>query len=183
MAKWLALALIIGTLPWSTNGAASSSERSRSIAFATNRAPNLRRAALFSIRPSAKGKHLIGRGVAGVPTVIVAPNSRRIVFASGGLFVARRDGSHSRPLSPKGIVASPPDIAISPNERYAAFSGGPGCEGCRLTVFVVPLAGGKSRPLGRGIRPSWSADSRHVAFVDSRDSGIYVAHARGRPRA
>jgi Tol biopolymer transport system component len=113
------------------------------------------------------------------------PSAPRIVFTKylpGGnaeVWIARFDGSGTRRLA-RG--RSP---AISPDGRWVAF------QGSHRELMLVAAAGGRPRPLMRGVvRPTWSPDSKRIAvlqqFDDRRaaltiatDSGARTTVARG----
>jgi Tol biopolymer transport system component len=170
----LAIAGLCGTAATSGSSAVQSDEK---IAFATNRAPNLWHAAVYSIRPNGKGRRLLARGVPYVRTIQVSPNGRRLLYGENTLYIAHSDGSHARRLSPTSLQVS--GGVFSPDGKRVAFAGARPCdEGCKAKVYVVRVDGSGLRALGRGYQPAWSPDSRHLAYTSLPGGSVYVANLR-----
>ena len=79
------------------------------------------------------------------------------------------------------------DQQISPDGKWVAYTvGTPSLAANRVqrNLWLVPVAGGDARQLttsGRDQRPVWSPDSKHIAFLSSRDggAGVYVLSLEG----
>ena len=170
----LAIAALCGTA--ATSGS-SAVQRGEKIAFATNRAPNLWHAAVYSIRPNGQGRRLLARGVPYAGTIQVSPNGRRLLYGESTLYISRSDGSHARRLSPTSLQVS--GGLFSPDGKRVAFVGAPPCdEVCKAKVYVVRVDGSGLHALGRGHQPAWSPDSRHLAYTSLPGGSIYVANLK-----
>lgn len=72
------------------------------------------------------------------------------------------------------------NITLSPDQTKVAF------EQLGGNLFIYDIESGKLTELGRGYRPSWSPDSRHVVYMITEDDGyvfttseLYVSNADG----
>jgi len=170
----LAIAGVCGTV--ATSGS-SAVQRGEKIAFATNRAPNLWHAAIYTIRPNGQGRRLLAGGVPGTRTIQVSPNGRRLLFGESELYIAHADGSHARRLSPRPLQVS--GGVFSPDGRKVAFAGSRACdEVCNPKVYVVGVDGKGLHALGRGHQPDWSPDGSHLAYASFSGTFVYVANLR-----
>lgn len=163
-AAWFGAAIVFLVGPLAASNA-SGQEEGPMIAFTTNRALNLYRGTVFSIRPDGKRRRMLARGVPGQRDVVRSHDGRRVLFVrSGSLFTARADGTSARQLTPSGIqVVQSLGLAWSPNQRHVAFVSSHRCD--RDCVYIVGLDGQKLRSLGPGFGPSWAADSRRIAYT------------------
>ena len=166
-----------------TSGAAESSKTAE-IVFSTNRAPDLWRAAVISIRPDGTRRKVLARGIPGISEVRTSLDSRRLLFVDGGLFVATADGRHVTRLTRPGLYAQlSAGAVLSSDGRYVAFAGSKQCDNvCDYEVYVVRSDGRGLRLIGPGLHPSWSPDGRRLVFERESPSAVYVASRRGAVR-
>ncbi|HVE98988.1 MAG TPA: hypothetical protein VNA12_07395 [Mycobacteriales bacterium] len=110
-----------------------------------------------------------------------SPDGRWIVFGSnddlvGGLFIMRSDGSGRRRLTQRSCTGDDQTCTVgwaswSPNGEWIAFTNGFAKAGCDAhdncaSVWLVRPDGTGLRELTKGWEPTWSPDSRRLAFVD-----------------
>jgi Tol biopolymer transport system component len=98
------------------------------------------------------------------------------------LWLARADGSDARRLTPASMQIA--NAAGSPDGKWIAFRGRSGGD-THTKIYLMPYTGGPATPLipedvEQGA-PSWSADSRRIAYGDvpeafGRSTGSEVIH-------
>jgi TolB protein len=152
----------------STSGAAG--HDSGRIAFTTDRAPNLRRVAEYSVSEKGADKRQIAMWPRGLRYFVPSPDRKQIVFVkyesgSSALFVASRTGADPRQLTPPDVhpAGSP---TFSPSGRRVAFE-------TNLGIYVVGIDGrGLRRVGGLGRNPTWSSDGRRIAYAGDLRNGV-----------
>lgn len=180
----VALSLAVCT---ATTGA-STSQPGEMIAFSTNRAQNLYRAGIYSVREDGKQRRLISLPTPPASSIVRSPGGRRILFTRQvdgklALFASDLSGANAVRLTPPDLE---PDrnsaaAAFSPDGRKVAFTSFEGC-GYRCghaTLWVVDAGGsGLHRISDNASLPSWAPDGQRLAY--SGPDGIYVADPDGR---
>ena len=160
-----ACVLLCAAVP--TISSAAGPEDQGRIAFATDRAPNLHRMAVFSVRESGGGKRLEYLWPRDFPGFVLSGDGKRIAFTrfedgTTGLFVAARSGANVRRLTPLGITPRGEyGIAFSPTGRRIAFAAMPSCN-CVDNIYVVDIDG---RNLQRVAK-----DGRRPGVVSKREA-------------
>ena len=115
-----------------------------------------------------------------------SPDSKRIAYSrmrdnAWSVFVAKRDGSDERRVSPEGTNAT--WTAWSPDGRQLAYASG--SKG-QVDIFAVPLfPSGPARNITAdgqsNSAPSWSPDGKKIVFASRRSgkSHLYIIDAEG----
>jgi Tol biopolymer transport system component len=144
------------------------------IVFSTNRAQNLLRHALYSIRANGTGRQLVALPAPSIGYAVFSPDRRRMLFVRQvgldyALFIARPDGTQARRLGPPALLSSLADggAAFSPDGRRVAFVAYEPCseKGCvDYGIYVIGTDGSGFRQVASGIEPSWSPDGLLLAF-------------------
>jgi Tol biopolymer transport system component len=164
-------------------------------AQATSASPRQAQFKLFEVRIDGKGRRALFAPDPGLAPDGVADVSRdgtRVLFVNvADLYTADIDGSHRK------LIASSPNIlsvpVFSPDGRRVAFEGEYSCtdgECYERDIWLVNVSGsGLRRFVKRAIAPSWSEDSRKLAYLggfclECRTAALTLARASGplRPR-
>jgi Tol biopolymer transport system component len=174
----LAIGLALVAVP----AGASSARDSPRIAFATNRAQNLYRSAIYSVRPDGHGRRLVALPSPALTELVRSRDGSRIlsirrVDGVHGLFVSLPSGDDAVRLGPAqaGEGGDLTGSAFSPDGRKVAFTTYTSCGfRCATTsLYVVNVDGsGLRRVDEHGSNPSWAQDSRRLVFA--RRLGLYV---------
>jgi Tol biopolymer transport system component len=134
--------------------------------------PHPRLVGIVSIRPDGSGRRLLVRGGA---EPRYAPAGRRIAFLrKGRLWVARADGKHARPLTPRGWLVG----------QHEWSRGGTSLAFIRTarnhpsnSLYTVKVDGGTPRrlvkaPTSLSLRTgAWSPDGKAIVYTQFRSSG------------
>lgn len=152
------------------------------IAFATNRAQNLLRSAIYSVGVGGTGRRLLALPPRDATELVRSPDGTRILFTrsiDGGqaeaLFVARRSGANAVRLSPEGVQwGYVGRSAFSPDGLKVAFS-------FRGELYVVGVDGSGRQRLTVGDWPTWAPDGRRLAYASNQ--GISIVGLDGKTRA
>lgn len=129
------------------------------IVFVSNRAPNLHRAQIYSVRSDGSGrKQRLSVSAQPESHATLSPDGRRIAFLrSGDLYVMPAEGARARRLAEGGAEAFAP--VWSPSGGDIAFrpkGGG---------IALVASRGGATRLVtADGTSPSWAPDGKTLAF-------------------
>jgi Tol biopolymer transport system component len=181
---------IVLTLLVAVPAGASSAGNSPRIAFATNRAQNLYRSAVYSVRPDGHGHRLEALPSPALTSFVRSRDGSRILFVRivdrvSGLFVARPSGADAVQIASAG-AGEGIDLtgsAFSPDGKKVAFTLYTIC-GWRCThnaLSVVNVDGSRLQRIGEpGLSPSWAPDSRRLVYVGNL--GTYVFDTEGRIR-
>lgn len=161
-------------------------------ARATRASTSQGRYELFEIRVDGKGRRALITGPnAVIPVSDVSRDGSRILFLDGDVYVARIDGGHRR------RVASNPNDALvpvfSPDGRRVAFEGAYDCADdgfCyERDIWIVNANGtGLRRFSKQAIAPSWTSDSKRLAYFSVAHAGlsqpgdVKIARVAGSPR-
>jgi Tol biopolymer transport system component len=181
-----AIGLAIAAVP----AGASSAAGAPRIAFATNRAQNLYRSAIYSVRPDGHGRRLEALPSPPVTSVVRSRDGSRILLVRAvdgvyGLFVARPSGAEAVRIGPEhaGEGVDLTRSAFSPDATKVAFTAYTGC-GYRCShqvLYVVNVDGsGLERIDDPGSDPSWAPDSRRLVYAGSRATYVFDTRARTR---
>jgi Tol biopolymer transport system component len=178
----LVLALVALAAPFAARTAPTGSATGR-IAFATDRAENLRRVAIYSIGLDGRGRRLVARPEPPVAWLARSRDGKRMAYTSSEgstsvLYVAGVSGeSPTRIPAPGGAFYDP---VFSPNGRKLAVTRLMSCDsGCRWEIDIVGADGsGFHRVAEIGTRPSWSPDGRKLVYQNGPE--IRVVGSDGR---
>ena len=159
---------------------------------ATGASTSQARYGLFEIRVDGKGRRALITGPNAVISVSdVSRDGKRILLFDGDyLYRADIDGRHRKRIAnnPNGLFVP----VFSPDGRRVAFEGAYNCiDGVCYDrdIWLVNANGtGLRRFADRAIAPSWSTDSRKLAYfgdvcVDCQIGAVTVASVSGPPRA
>lgn len=184
-------AIIVAGAATAASGATS--QPARSLAFSSNRAPNLGQYQLYRVGLNGRRSTLAGGlpigefrlGRAGRLTFVTVDEQRAYRVES-----VRLDGSGREVLAVEAMQIR--EFAPSPDGRFLALAmlstrpcGSGSCQDVQL--WVVTLASGKQRKVAdRAGSVSWSPDSRRLAYADVgtriQKKRFYVVDRGGGPR-
>jgi TolB protein len=169
------------------------------IAFATNRAENLWRTAIYSVREDGRDRRLDVLPSVPVRNLVRSRDGTRILFTRadgsfGELFVADRSGGNAVRISPAGLVASLAygygysygGATFSPDGRRIAFTTQASCGTYRCThytLYTVNADGSGLHKLAEGAsQPSWAPDGKRLAYSRGGylPNRIWVSDPEGR---
>jgi Tol biopolymer transport system component len=106
-----------------------------------------------------------------------SPDGRRFVYSDRGIWIANVDGTRRRRLTKGADHEFAP--TWSPNGEYIAFTRSRGGD----QIEIMRADGRGVHAIGRGSNPSWSPNSRRLAFqVEPQRAAIATADIRGRSR-
>jgi Tol biopolymer transport system component len=179
----LVMGLAALAAPFAASTAPTSSPTGK-IAFATDRAGNLRRAVIYSVGLEGRGRRFVARPEPPVQWLSRSPDGRLIAYTGW-------EGSRSM-LYVSGVTGADPTRIPAPDGQFfdpvfsrdgsklavmRSVSCGPGCY--RPQIDVVRADGsGLHRVAETGWRPSWSPDGRRLVYLNGTD--IRVVGSDGR---
>jgi Tol biopolymer transport system component len=163
------------------------------IAFVSNRAPNLLHVEYYAVRVSDHARRPLFSSLPRIGLVFRSHGGGRIAYARsvGGvvaLYTRRLGGGPELRLTPPTLaVAEEFGVAFSPDGRWLAFPGYTPCQEihcARLEVWVVRVDGSGLRRLASGHSPSWSPDGQTLAYSGDLDYnndayGVYAIRRDG----
>ena len=163
----LVMALFALAAPSAGSAPASSPGR---IAFATDRAPNLRRVAIYSVEFASGSRRRVATPEPSTQWIVRSPNGRLIAYSRGegtsaSLFVSRPSGEDAVEIGPfVNPVFSKDGSRLAVNRPFTC---GPACYGSELDV--VRADGTKlHRVSGDGRIAAWSPDGHRLVYQDSQ---------------
>jgi TolB protein len=177
----LVMALAALAAPYAGSTPTSSSGR---IAFATDRADNLRRVAFYSVGLEGRRRRFVARPEPPVQWLVRSPDGKLIAYsrsesATSSLFVSGISGEDPiRIAPPEGSFFDP---VFSPDGRKLAVTRAVSCgSGCyRVEIDVVRVDGtGLHRVAENGARPSWAPDGRRLVYQVGSDLRVVGTDGR-----
>jgi Tol biopolymer transport system component len=162
------LVLALAALAAPSAGSAPSSSAGR-IAFATDRAPNLRRVAIYSVVLASRNRRRVATPEPATGWVARSPNGKLIVTsraegASYALFVSQPSGAGAVRIGQFGNPVFSRDSSKLVVSR--SYTCGPACYGSELDVVRVDGTN-LHRVADDGRLASWSPDGHRLVYQDS----------------
>jgi len=138
------------------------------LAFASDRAPNLGSPRIYSVGVDGRDGTRIPSNAAESDVVASRDGTHIAFLRDGNVWVADASGAHARPITRTSEPKQ--DLAWSPDGRRLAFSV---CAdtSCRRGIEVVNADGSNPhRVVNDALQPTWSPDSRYLAYAGETQS-------------